>query len=233
MADVSREEQFAEFAWQATKLADVAETITLIVQTAKQAVGADAAGITMLRARGALAGVAETNELVSRGDRLQHSLREGPCVQAALEAHHVMSTDLATDDRWPRWAPQVAEMGLRSVLSATLHTAGDRRLGALNLYGYQLRQFDQDDIDTARLFAAHATAALWSAVENENLRTALDTRLDIGRAQGILMQRYNLTADKADEVLKRYSQQTNTKLRTLAQDVVTHGRLRPAEEPTG
>lgn len=224
MTELSREERLAEFAWQATRAGGLAETAAMIVEFARLAVRADAAGITLIRARGVLVSIGATDQKVALGDRLQHELREGPCVETAAQIHGVNSADLATDDRWPRWGPQAADLGLRSILSATLHTAGDRRLGAINLYGYACREFDTRDIETLRLFAAHATAALWSAIEIDTLHSALDSRTRIGQAAGILMHRYGLDADQATAVLKRYSQQTNTKLRVVAHDVIAqHG----------
>ncbi len=220
MAAMSREEAFAEFAWQATQAIGLVETVTRIVQFARRAVNADAAGITMIRAGGRLESVGETSTSVARSDDLQHSCREGPCVEAATETHDVISPDLATDSRWPHWGPQAVDLGLRSVLSVTLHTGTNRRLGALILYTHETRHFTSHDIETARLFAAHATAALWAAIESDNLNAALQTRTQIGQATGILMERYGLDADQAAAVLRRYSQQTSTKLSALAEDVV-------------
>jgi GAF domain-containing protein len=235
MAPTNREDEFAEFAWQTTQSTGMVDTITLILSTAQVLLGADGAGLTMIRGGGRLSSTGETSAAITRSDELQHQLREGPCVEAATQTHNVLATDLALDTRWPRWGPQAAELGLHSVLSATLHTAGDRRLGALNLYGHATKQFTTRDLETARLFAAHALAALWSAIQTTNLTTALETRTEIGQATGILMNRYNLTADQATNVLKRYSQDTNTKLRDLAEKIVFHRGLpgtESGESPT-
>lgn len=218
--DESREDQFAEFAWQTTTSTGLADTTRLILDTARTTVGADGCGLTMLRSGGRISSFGESSEIITQSDELQHKLREGPCVDATVEVHNVTASDLGADDRWPRWGPPAAELGLRSIISATLHAAGNRRLGALNVYGYARNQFTPRDVETVRLFAAHATAALWSALESANLRAALETRTQIGQAVGILMHRYDMTPEQASNVLKRYSQQSNTKLRTLADTVV-------------
>ncbi|HET7329086.1 MAG TPA: ANTAR domain-containing protein [Nocardioidaceae bacterium] len=58
----------------------------------------------------------------------------------------------------------------------------------------------------------------------EQLKTAVASRALIGQAQGVLMERFGLTREQAFAVLRRCSQDTNTKLRTIAEELVgTHG----------
>ncbi|GAB3764683.1 GAF and ANTAR domain-containing protein [Microlunatus parietis] len=228
MGTDSLDEQFAEFAWRTTQSdADLVSTMLDITDTARKVIGADGAGLTVIRAGGRLESLSDS-ELIKRSDKLQHELRQGPCVEAATENHNTVSGDLAVDERWPVWGPKVVDLGFRSVMSVSLHTAGRRRLGALNLYGHARQQFTSRDMTVLSLYAAHATAALWSAVNAHNLTQAIQTRTQIGEAIGILMQRYDLTEDQAASVLKRYSQNTNTKLQTLARDVITRREL-PAD----
>lgn len=221
----SRDEQFAEFAWEMSQGPEMPDTITKIVNFARSSVDADYAGVTLIRADGVLSTLGHTDGVVERCDALQHELGEGPCVDAAVQAHHVTAPDLTTDRRWPQWAPQAVGQGLYSILSTTMYTPGERRLGSLNLYGTAVRRFSREQMESARLFAAHATAALWSAMREENLRTALESRTEIGQATGILMDKYALSADQAMTVLKRYSQDTNTKLRQIAHEVVEYREL--------
>jgi AmiR/NasT family two-component response regulator len=56
--------------------------------------------------------------------------------------------------------------------------------------------------------------------ESDHLWQAIDARKLIGQAQGILMERYDLDDERAFEVLRRYSQNSNLKLRDVAQMVV-------------
>ncbi len=221
----SRDEEFAEFAWETSQSESMTDTINHIVNFARDSVDADYAGITLIRAGGELSSMGYTDGAVARWDALQHELHQGPCVDAAIQAHHIAAPDLSIDDRWPRWSKQVVQQGLYSIVSATMHTAGERRLGSLNLYGRRRRQFSSEQLENARLFAAHATAALWSAIREQNLRVALESRTEIGEAAGMLMEKYDLSADQAISVLKRYSQDTNVKLRNIAHEVVEGRRL--------
>jgi hypothetical protein len=80
-------------------------------------------------------------------------------------------------------------------------------------------------IDVAEAFARYASLALGAAMERDNLNRAVAARHRVGLAQGILMTRRQLTADQAFTLLKRESQNTHAKLRTIAQRVIQTGDL--------
>ena len=79
--------------------------------------------------------------------------------------------------------------------------------------------------DLAEAFAHHASLALGAVMERDNLNRAVAARRRVGLAQGILMTRRQLTADQAFTLLKRQSQNTHVKLRTIAQTVIQTGDL--------
>ena len=79
--------------------------------------------------------------------------------------------------------------------------------------------------DVAEAFAHHASLALGAVMERDNLNRAVAARHRVGLAQGILMTRRQLTADQAFALLKRESQNTHVKLRTIAQMVIQTGDL--------
>jgi ANTAR domain len=79
--------------------------------------------------------------------------------------------------------------------------------------------------DLAQAFAHHASLALGAAMERDNLNRAVAARHRVGLAQGILMTRRQLGADQAFALLKRESQNTHVKLRTIAQRVIETGDL--------
>ena len=80
-------------------------------------------------------------------------------------------------------------------------------------------------IDVAEAFARYASLALGAAMERDNLNRAVAARHRVGLAQGILMTRRQLTAGEAFALLKRESQNTHVKLRTIAQRVIQTGDL--------
>jgi GAF domain-containing protein len=122
------------------------------------------------------------------------------------------------------WGPKAAALGFGSLLAARL-SIGGQTIGALNLYSSEVREYSTDDRDTAVIFATHAASTLVSVRERENLKEAVAGRTVIGQAQGILMARFELDADRAFAVLRRFSQTANIKLRAVAELVVNSGDL--------
>ena len=215
----SPDQSFARLAVELSEATTVDQTADQIVAFAMRTLGTDYAGITMLRGRGRFETVGPSSPVIVEADRLQYDLREGPCVVAATTSRSVMSADLARDPRWPTWGPAAVRLGFRSILSAELH-AGGRRIGAINLYGASTRQFTQQDVDVATLFASHAAAALAAMRLREGLQNALDTRTTIGQAQGILMERFDVDADRAFAILRRHSQDGNLRLTQVASQLI-------------
>ena len=132
--------------------------------------------------------------------------------------------DAKLDPRWPRWSELVSDLGIHSVLHLPL-MVGDRIGGVLSVYSTTPAAFTDDDEAVAHILARHAAVAVASAREEENLAHAVDARKLIGQAMGILMERFDLDEDRAFEVLKRYSQDGNIKLREVAQQLVDTRKL--------
>ncbi|HEU0285574.1 MAG TPA: GAF and ANTAR domain-containing protein [Nocardioidaceae bacterium] len=158
---------------------------------------------------------------------MQHELEEGPCYDLKWPPGQTLTrSDLADDDRWPTWARKVAALGITSLLSTEMATVDGRRIGCINAYWNQRRSFTQDDVVFIATFARHAARALAIAWTEAELNTALDARKLIGQAQGILMERLGLAPDRAFEVLRRYSQVHNVKLRDVAAHLIASLELR-------
>jgi GAF domain-containing protein len=219
---------FASLAESLADIEGVTETIDQIVSFAVQEIDTTYGGITLIKSGGRnFTTVGATHQSVVEADRIQYELGEGPCVDAAAEAKIVVSSYLATDERWPEWGPKASALGFNSVLSAELHARG-RKIGALNLYGTSEATFTPEDISLAALFARQGALALGYARSEEGLREALETRTVIGQAQGVLMERFDIDADRAFATLRRYSQHHNIKLKALCHELVATREL-PAE----
>lgn len=218
-----RSEMFSKMAYALHHEKVPEATVELIVGYARSAIRCDEVGVMIAR-RYKVETPASTSPIVRRADQLQQSLREGPGIMTGDGASHVLIDDTATDDRWPRWAEQVALLGIRSVLSIRLETA-DRTFGALNLYSRLPHSFTASDVAVATTFARHSSVALASSAEIFNLKIAVDGRKVLGQAQGILMERFEIGADRAFDVLRRFSQTSNVKLSVVAQQVVDERRL--------
>jgi hypothetical protein len=182
--------------------------------------GCDAAGVCVVHRGDRVDTHATSNDELRQVDALQHELEEGPCLDALQQNDTVHSSDLSVDERWPKWGPEVAtRLGLFSIVSYRLFSTGDN-LGALNLYGKSKSAFSADDVHDGMALAAHIGVALAGAQEVEHLEKAIGGRTVIGQATGILMERFDLSADQAFGVLSRLSQHKNVKLRQLAEQIV-------------
>ena len=175
-----------------------------------------------------------TNADVGRqADELQYGLGEGPCLEAIRSSDACIVDDLLLETRWPQWARSVAASGIRSALSVRVQGPAGDALASLNLYARQPRAFDDTDLALATIFARHAGIAIHGAQQQNHLSAAIQSRQLIGAAQGILMQRFGLDLDQAFELLRRYSQTYNVKLRQLAENLVRAGGIPAATDDTG
>ncbi|MFD5162104.1 ANTAR domain-containing protein [Streptomyces hawaiiensis] len=189
--------------------------------------GCDAAGILLLHGK-RVETLAPTHDLVVESDRLQERLAEGPCFDAArtstAERVFRIADFTAEQPHWPAYAAQARELGVGSMMGFLLYTE-DEDLGALDLYSHHPGSFTDDSETAGWLLASHAAIAFSSARSHAQMEQAMATRHVIGEAMGILMGSHHLTEEQAFEVLRRYSQEKNIKLREVARRVCDEGRL--------
>ncbi|MGZ8737678.1 MAG: GAF and ANTAR domain-containing protein [Nocardioides sp.] len=224
---VSFAQQLADAARSMQGGTNTQETLDKVVLVATEIIhGCDLVGISIVHPEG-IDTPAGSDERLNRIDELQFRLREGPCFDALRTHETVHSRDLATDERWPTWGPLVAkEIGVVCIVSYRLFTTEDT-LGALNLYAREPDAFDTDDIYNGQALAAHVAVALAASQNAEHLEIAIVNRTVIGRAEGILMERFDLAPDQAFAVLRRVSQRRNVRLNRVAEELV-----RTRETPT-
>jgi len=199
-----------------------------ISQYACEAVGADQAGIMIVRGKGDVETPAGTAPIVDDAHQLQAKLDEGPCldtVRGGNETHLV--NDTASDERWPIWGPQAAEMGFLSTIGAAMETRS-RRVGSLNVYARRKDAFTERDVEIVKWLATHASVALAAANERAGLRIALTSRTVIGQAEGILMHAFGIDENQAFAYMQRLSQDGNEKLVSIAKRII-EGRDRISE----
>jgi GAF domain-containing protein len=215
------------------------EASATVLEEAKKRFDADHAAIFLLVEAGQL-DVAATTDLVA--DRMAELLLlysqetpgeegYGPGLAATFQQRPVVVPDVRTSDHLPGYADIAVEEGVHSILSVPLSHAA-QPLGAISLY-YRLPQvFTREVVDHAETFATHVSVVLGSMREEAQLRVAVLSKHLIGQAQGILMERYNLSSAQAFGVLRRYSQTANRKLREVAEQVVATRDL-PGDEAAG
>lgn len=201
-------------------------TLQRIVDVACQAnPGVFGVSITLRKGRKPYTAVATSPKVLAIDER-EYAVDEGPCI-AALETGELHRLDdVATEERWPKFTQVCREEGIGSTLGVPLNV-GEENHGAMNLYAEVSHAFDEAATTAALLLGEQAAVALANtktyaeaADRVRQLQEALETRVVIEQAKGILMASERLDADAAFERLKARSQRTNRKLRLVAEEVV-------------
>ncbi len=207
------------------RIRHVDDAAAQIARFARATFDVDAAGVSTLGPHGGRARLAGDEVLVSldaatattvdplasRGPSgMTHGIGDGAVVVVA---------DALDDRRWPDWSRRVAEHRMRAVVLAGMPALRERPV-VLELYSHHPRTLPDADLHDLRVLAKHAGIALRQVDRIANLREAVSTRALIGQAQGILMERYGLTSDQAMAYLRRRSQESQHKVRDLAEHLV-------------
>ena len=153
---------------------------------------------------------------------------EGPCLDCLRTGQPVGNEDLTSAHaRWPRFAAEALEAGFHSVQALPLRLRGTV-IGALNLFHTDAVESGRADAEVAQAFADVATIAILqhravreAQVVNEQLNRALNSRIVIEQAKGVLAEREGLDVQQAFGTLRRHARNHNVRLADLADDVVT------------
>lgn len=211
---------------------ELSEVLNEIVQISRRAMpGTDATSITLIRDDRAFT-AAFDGQIAMDADELQYERGYGPCLDAGRSGELFLVKDMRHEDRWPDYARQVAELGVRSSLSIPLPFQG-ATIGALNNYARHPGAFGDADVAAGEEVAAfvaiavgNAEAAARATDDVANMRQAMASRAVIEQAKGILMERYKVTSEQAFTLLTHASQRTNVKLRDIAEELTATGLLR-------
>jgi GAF domain-containing protein len=218
-------ESFARLALELHTSSGLDETVETVVRSALSMVGCESAGVVLIGPGGSLIVGAVTDSRVEDLYVWQIEAGDGPMLDVLSTGQPVHVPDVALATDWPLWRSRAVAHGFGSVLHVPMTTRG-RIEGALSLYHSKPQAFsDADAQPVAHILARHATVAVATSRRTENLERAVDARKLVGQAMGILMERYDLDADRAFQVLRRYSQTTNTKLRDVAEQLINTRRL--------
>ncbi len=172
-----------------------------------------------------------TGRLALDCDESQYGRGYGPCLHAAGSGELVEVADARIETRWRDYMERAVEHGALSSLSVPL-PINEGIAGAINVYARKPHAFDEDSRSVATRFAAYAAvvAANMYAYEEardliEHLERRVESRAVIERATGILMERYELTADQSLQALIRAARRTDTKARDIADTLVRTGEF--------
>lgn len=152
---------------------------------------------------------------------IQNRCQEGPTLTAGALQESIRIDDLAGDDRWPRYRDEaLRRTPIRSILSLGMFREG-ATTASLDFYAEDAHAFDDRSVDLGSILTTHA-GLVWNMTRrDQQFRAALASRDVIGQAKGRMMERFNIGASRAFEMLKLMSQNSNTPIAQVAQRVVT------------
>ncbi|MCO1616000.1 GAF and ANTAR domain-containing protein [Micromonospora tulbaghiae] len=208
------------------------DVLARVAELANRAVpGSVHVSVSLVQA-GANRAIAYTSDLARSLDEWQYEHDDGPCLDASVSAGSVSLPDLADEPRWPGWAARARAAGVQSSLSIGLPIQ-EAVTGALNVYGGTTHAFDKSSIELAEEFAAYAAVALANAHLYESTATlarqmqeAMRSRAVIEQAKGIIMGQRRCSAEEAFTLLAKLSQDSNRKLREVAEALVARAAVR-------
>jgi transcriptional regulator with GAF, ATPase, and Fis domain len=228
----SRERRLVEtFVELADTLVEDFDVVEFFASLTERVVGlgiASEAGILLVDETGDLQFVAASHERTHLLELFQVQNEEGPCQDCFATGAPVRVDDLETaNDRWPLFAPRAVSAGFRSAQAVPLRLRGTI-LGALNLFMIDPGGIDPEAEAVVQAMADVATIGLLQqreldrahAVEGQ-LQRALQTRIGIEQAKGIISERMGIPMDAAFALLRGYSRSHNQKLHDAARDIVS------------
>jgi GAF domain-containing protein len=201
---------------------DVIDFLQVLTDRSAALLDVSAAGLLLADHRGELRLVAASSEAARVLELLQVQLDQGPCLDCFRSGEAVTATDLSTDGRWPLFAAAAAEAGFGAVQSLPMRLR-EQVIGALNLFRAAVGDFDPVNVRVGQALADVATIGLLHERNmrrrdtlNEQLQSALNSRVVIEQAKGKLAERLGLDMDQAFNVLRDYARARNLRLSELA-----------------
>jgi GAF domain-containing protein len=207
---------------------DVNELLTQLTSDCARLLDVTAVGLLLADPRGALHVVAASSERVADLEAFQAQRAQGPCHTCYLDGEAVNVPDLASAAaRWPDFAAVASRAGVASVHAVPMRMRDDI-VGALNLFGATTGALNEADLRLAQALADVATIALIQDrasadrnMVNEQLQAALDSRVVLEQAKGVLSYGGDLDMPAAYAALRHYARDHNIKLTELARALVS------------
>jgi GAF domain-containing protein len=206
---------------------DVVEFLHRLSTDAVQLLGAETAGVMLADTRGGLSLLASSEERMRILELFELQKQEGPCLDAFRTGRTVTATAAEGLLRWPQFAPVAAQHGLRYMCAVPLQLR-ESVLGALNLFRATDDPFTDADREIAIAMAQVAATALLQQralnerrLISEQLQTALQSRVVIEQAKGVIAEYLDVSVDDAFQHLRSRARSTNRKLTELARDVAS------------
>ena len=207
---------------------DVIDLLILVSRRCVEVLDVDAAGVMLAAPTGELQFVASSSESMKILELFQIQADEGPCVDSYRSGETVANHALSDpDERWPHFTPRALALGFAAVQSVPLRLRG-RTIGALNLFRREPGWLDETDVMYAQGLADIATitilqhqTAVDASLLNDQLTRALESRIVIEQAKGMVAAAMRCDVDQAFARLRTHARNHNLGLTAVAHSVVS------------
>jgi GAF domain-containing protein len=206
---------------------DVIDILTVLASRCVQLLDAAAAGILLADPSGQLRVMAGSSEAIALLELFQVQNHEGPCMDSFRSGEVAAEPDMRSGSAWPRFAAESVAAGYPSVCAVPMRLR-DVVLGCLSLFMTEPVALSVADIDLAQALADVASIAIMQdqaardAAEREaRLQHALNSRIAIEQAKGMLAEHGGVDMDEAFTRLRRYARHHNRRLTEVAESLVT------------
>ena len=210
---------------------DVVDALEQVVASARSLFGVDGAGILWLDGNGDVRFLTASDDRGRALELVQEEVGTGPCVDTLVRDIAVESTDLHGDPRWPEIGERLAPYGIHAVLGIPVRIGG-AAVAALNVFRDDVHDWDESETEAIGSLAAVIEAVLANGLLArrqervlEQLQYALDHRITVERAIGVLMGRHDIDPVDAFNRLRAVARRERRKAAEVADDVLA-GRLR-------
>ncbi len=212
---------------------DLVELLDRLVESCVDLLGVTAAGLLVIDQHGTLHPVAASTEATRVLELFQLQNDEGPCLDCVRTGEVISVPDVAeVRVRWPRFAQAAAATGFQSVHALPMRLRRET-IGSLNLFTADRPPLQENEQRIAQALADVATIGILqqrslhrASQLAEQLQSALDTRIVIEQAKGVLAEFGRVDMDAAFSALRRHARSNNLKLGDVAGALV-HGGLDP------
>jgi GAF domain-containing protein len=206
---------------------DVVDLLTRLAERCVEVLDVETAGVMLAAPGDQLRVLASTSEAMRDLELFELQAQEGPCVDCHRTGLPVVNQDLAAiGGRWPRFAAEAVAAGLHSAHALPMRLRGTV-IGALNLFRAGHGEMGPADIEVAQAFADAATIAILqhraaeeAQVINEQLTHALNSRVVIEQAKGMVAERLGLDMERSFNVLRTHARNHNLRLADIAAAVI-------------
>ena len=206
---------------------DVVDLLTHLADRCVEVLDVDAAGIMLAAPDGRLRVMASSSEGMRLLELFEIQAQEGPCLDSHRTRLPVLNQDLATAHaRWPTFAPEALAAGFRSVHALPMRLRGEV-IGAVNLFRARAGEMEPSDLAVAQAFAAVATIAILqhranqeAQAVNAQLNHALNSRIVIEQAKGMVAERLGTDMERSFSLLRKHARSHNLRLADVANDVI-------------